>query len=192
MHDMAAVLRDVGDESEYDVVGDERAIRVCMHAGPNPARFWHATGAMITEALPDSVTVWMTATSATDLSIFKPLFFGVALPEIGLRPTGTDDGEARGWRHERLHRRAMVRYSEVKPEIRAEFDGLEHQFHTESIAMRRASPTLREKFVQWCWGEAALATERWIARLERHPYAIGHAGYRAMWDRCNAEASLAL
>ena len=192
MHDMAAVLRDVGDEAAYDVVSDDRAVRVCMHAGPTPQRFWHATGAMISEVLPDSVTVWMTGTSATDLSIFKPLFFGVALPELGLQPTGVDDGEALWWRHERLHRRAMARYREVKPEIRAEFDALERQFHAESVAVRRGSTVLQHDFVRWCWQEATLATERWIERLEQNPYAIAHAGYRAMWDRCNAEASLAL
>ena len=192
MHDMAAVLRDVGDEETYDVVSDERSVRVCMHAGPTPGRFWHATGAMITEALPDGVTVWMTGTSATDLSVFKPLFFGVPLPEAGLQPTGTDGDGTLWWRHERLHRRAMARYRAVKPEIRAEFDALEHQFHAESVAVRRASPLVKAQFVQWCWQGAMLATERWIERLERQPYAIAHAGYRALWDRCNAEASLAL
>lgn len=192
MHDMAAVLRDVGDAATYDAVGDERPVRVCMHAGPTPQRFWHATGAMITEVLPDSVTVWMTGTSATDLSIFKPLFFGVPLPDVGLQPTGTDDGATLWWRHERLHRRAMARYQEVKPEIRAEFDALERQFHAGSVAVRHGSTASKEKFVHWCWQEAALATERWIERLEQRPYAIAHAGYRAMWDRCNAEASLAL
>ncbi len=56
MRDMATVLRDVGEEATYDVVSDERAVRMCMHAGPTPQRFWHATGAMITEVWPDSGT----------------------------------------------------------------------------------------------------------------------------------------
>ena len=192
MHDMAAVLRDVGDEEAYDVVSDERSVRVCMHAGPMSGRFWHATGAMISETLPDSVTVWMTGTSATDLSIFKPLFFGIPLPEIGLQPTGIDSEDTLWWRHERLHRRAMARYKAVKPEIRAEFDVLERQFHAESVVVRRASPLVKAQFVRWCWQGAMLATERWIERLEQRPYALDHGGYRAMWERCNAEASLVL
>lgn len=192
VHDMAAVLRDVGNEAEYDVVSDERSVRVCMHAGPTPGRFWHATGAMITETLPDSVTVWMTGTSATDLSIFKPLFFGIPLPEAGLQPSGIDGDGTLWWRHERLHRRAMARYREVKPEIRAEFDALERQFHAESIAVRSDSPSAKAEFVGECWQAAMRATERWIERLEQRPYIIAHAGYREMWDRCNAEASLAL
>jgi dipeptidase len=192
MHDMAAVLRDVGDTDSYDVVSDTRPVRLCMHAGPTPNRFWHATGAMVSEVFPDSVTVWMTGTSATDLSIFKPLFFGIPLPDAGLQPSGIDDCGTLWWRHERLHRRAMARYREVKPEIRAEFDAVERQFHAESVAVRRGSSVVKQEFVRWCWQSALLATQRWIERLERTPYAIAHAGYRAMWDRCNAEAGLSL
>jgi secernin len=192
MHDMAAVLRDVGDEATYDVTGDERSIRVCMHAGPTPSRFWHATGAMITETRTDSVVVWMTGTSATDLSIFKPLFFGIPLPDVGLQPTGIDTGGTLWWRHERLHRRAMAHYREVKPAIRAEFDALERQFHAESVSARTGSPRLKAEFVGWCWHAASLATERWIEKLAARSYGFTHAGYAAMWQRFNAEASLSL
>lgn len=190
MHDMAAVLRDVGDEAVYDVTQDERSVRVCMHAGPTPARFWHATGAMITETRADSVVAWMTGTSATDLSIFKPLLFGISLPDVGLEPSGVDTKGTLWWRHERLHRRAMAHYKAVKPEIRAEFDALERQFHSESVSARNGSPTLKAEFVAWCWHAAALATERWIEKLEALSYSFNHAGYAAMWQRFNAEASL--
>ena len=192
MHDMAAVLRNVGDEATYDVTEDKRSVRVCMHAGPTPLRFWHATGAMITETRPDSVVVWMTGTSATDLSIFKPLFFGIPLPDIGLQPTGIDTDGTLWWRHERLHRRAMAHYREVKPEIRAEFDALEQQFHAASVAARTASPRVQASLVRWCWHAASLATERWIEKLATRSYSLSHAGYGAMWQRFNAEASLTL
>lgn len=192
MHDMAAVLRDVGDEDSYDVTQDERSVRVCMHAGPTPARFWHATGAMITEARTDSVVVWTTGTSATDLSIFKPLLFGIPLPDIGLMPVGTDTEATLWWRHERLHRRAMAHYKAVKREIRAEFDALERQFHAESASVRTGSARLKSEYVGWCWQAAALATERWIETLERKAYSFSHEGYAAMWQRFNAEASLVL
>jgi len=190
MHDMAAVLRDVGDEASYDVTADARPTKVCMHAGPTPARFWHATSAMITEVRPDSVVVWMTGTSATDLSIFKPLFFGVDTPS-GLMPLGTDTEGTIWWRHERLHRPAMAHYRQLKPAIRAEFDALERSFQSESATVRDGSLRLKEEFVAWCWHRAAAATEAWIDRLARLPYAISHSAYRAAWERWNAEASLA-
>jgi secernin len=192
MHDMAAVLRDIGDEATYDPTEDERSVRICMHAGPTPSRFWHATGAMITETLPNSVTVWMTGTSATDLSIFKPLFFGIPLPDAGLQPTGIDTDGTLWWRHERLHRRAMAHYREVRPEIRGEFDALERQFHADSIAARTGSPALKTEFVNWCWHQASLATDRWIEKLAVRSYSFSHAGYGEMWRRFNAEASLSL
>jgi secernin len=191
MHDMAAVLRDVGDPDAYDVTQDERSVRICMHAGPTPARFWHATGAMITETRPDSVVVWMTGTSATDLSIFKPLMFGIPLPDVGLLPGGVDTENTLWWRHERLHRRAMAHYKTAKPEIRAEFDALERQFHAESVAVRTGSARLKSEYVAWCWQAASLATERWIEKLEARTYAFSHDGYASMWQRFNAEASLA-
>ena len=190
MHDMADVLRHVGDD--YDVVSDERAVRLCMHAGPTPQRFWHATGAMITEVRPDSIVVWMTGTSATDLSIFKPLFFGVDLPDAGLRPAEIDDLDTLWWRHERLHRRAMAHYAEVRPEIRAAFDALEHQFHEASVSVRTGTPADKQQFADWCWGVASEATNGWIERLGRRSYTFHHDGYRAMWERFNAEASLTL
>lgn len=192
IHDMAGALRDLGDDASYDVTRDERPVHVCMHAGPYPARFWNATGAMISEVHPDSEIVWMTATLATDLSIFKPLFFGIPLPQAGFLPLGTDTDGTLWWRHERLHRRAMARYRAVKPDIRAEFDALEREFHRESAAVRTASPGLKAAFVGWCWHTARFHTERWIAALERHPYVIDHGAYRAMWDRFNAEGALAL
>ena len=192
MHDMAAVLRDVGDEATYDVTEGDRSTRVCMHAGPSPQRFWHATGAMITETRADSVVVWMTGTSATDLSIFKPLFFGIPLPRIGLEPTGTDTDGTLWWRHERLHRRAMAHYHEVKPELRADFDALERQFHAQSVSLRMAPNVEKAQFADWCWQTAAAATERWIEKLQYRSYGFAHAGYGAMWQRFNAEAALAL
>ena len=88
--DMADILRDVGEDSEsYNIPDDELPDRICMHAGPFEARFWHATGAMITDSSEEGVCVWMTATSATDLSVFKPLFFEADMPDTGPLPRGT-------------------------------------------------------------------------------------------------------
>ncbi|WP_158804791.1 MULTISPECIES: C69 family dipeptidase [unclassified Acidisoma] len=192
MHDMAAVLRDVGDEATYDVTEGDRSTKLCMHAGPSPQRFWHATGAMITETRADSLVVWMTGTSATDLSIFKPLFFGIPLPSVGLQPSGVDTDGTLWWRHERLHRRAMAHYREVKPEIRAEFDVLEREFHRQSETVRTGTLQEQSEFVEWCWQTAASATDTLIERLQSRTYGFAHKGYGAMWERFNAEASLAL
>src|SRR5690606_16227644 len=100
--DMADILRCVGNEDTYEVADDDRPTRVCMHAGPYESRFWHATGAMISDASERGVVVWMTATSATDLSCFKPLFFEAYMPDLGPAPQGTYTEGSLWWKHELL------------------------------------------------------------------------------------------
>ena len=160
-----------------------------MHAAPGETREWQATGAMIAELAADGPTVWMTGTSATDLSIFKPLFFGMELPDMGPAPGGTYTEGALWWTHERLHRRAMADYASLKPEIRADFDALEAEFFAEAPAVLGQGTAQKQAFVETCWARAEAATDAWITRLEKRNYFIQNPDYRAMWDRFNREAA---
>jgi secernin len=193
VRDMADILRDVGEDPEsYDIPDDPLPTRICMHAGPYEARFWHATGAMITDCSNDGVLVWMTGTSATDLSCFKPLLFDAAMPDMGPPPEGTYADGSLWWKHERLHRRAVADYRALKPEIRGEFDLLEQEFFAEGPSIKSASARVKSEFVEHCWRRAEEVTDRWITRLEQRSHLIRHEGYRAMWDRFNREASFPL
>ena len=187
--DMADILRHVGDEEAYDVCYGQMPDKVCMHAAPGETREWQATGAMIAELGEDGPTVWMTGTSATDLSIFKPLFFGVEMPDMGPAPGGTYTEGALWWTHERLHRRAMADYAALKPEIRADFDALEAKFYADAPTALGGTPAQKREFIEGCWARAQAATDAWIARLERRNYFIQNPDYRAMWDRFNREAA---
>ena len=163
-----------------------------MHAGPFEARFWHATGAMITDSSEDGVCVWMTATSATDLSVFKPLFFDAEMPDMGPLPRGTFTEGSLWWKHEHLHRRAVADYHALKPDIRTTFDELETEFFAEAPAMKTAGHRLRSEFVHDCWRRAEAVTDRWIEKLERRNYFVEDSAYRAMWDRFNQEGDFRL
>ena len=187
--DMADVLRCVGDEDSYDVTEGDRSTRVCMHAGPTESRFWHATGAMISDVSDRGVVVWMTATSATDLSCFKPLMFDAEMPDLGPLPQGTYTDGSLWWKHEHLHRRAMAAYKEVKPQIRADFDKLEAEFFAEAPRVAPASRSVKSEFILDCWKRAEAVTDRWIERLKQRNYFIEHGAYRAMWDRFNREGA---
>jgi hypothetical protein len=134
----------------------------------------------------------MTATSATDLSCFKPLFFDAQMPEIGPPPGGTYTLDPLWWKHERLHRRAVADYAALKPDIRGEFDALEDEFFAEAPSLRASSSAVKSEFVADCWRRAEAVTDRWIERLERTNYFIPHGDYRAMWDRFNREGSFPL
>ncbi len=191
--DMADILRDVGEDPDsYNIPEDELPTRICMHAGPFESRFWHATGAMITDSSEDGVCVWMTATSATDLSVFKPLFFDGEMPDMGPLPRGTFTEGSLWWKHESLHRRAVADYHTLKPDIRADFDELERDFFADAPAMMKANTRTKTDFVHDCWRRAEEATDRWIANLERRNYFVEHAAYRDMWDRFNQEGNFPL
>jgi secernin len=188
--DMAAILRHVGDDEEnYNVCYPGAPDKICMHAAPEEDRWWQATGAMVTDSSADGIVVWMTGTSCTDLSIFKPLFFGMETPDIGPAPLGTYTEGALWWRHEHLHRRAMADYAALKPEIRADFDALEKQFFADAPGLKKANKAEQAEFVEDCWRRAEGVTSAWIERLEKRNYFLQNTDYRAMWDRFNREAS---
>ena len=59
---------------------------ICIHAGPQKDRWWQADGVMVTEVDEHGILIWVTGTSGNCVSIFKPVFMGLDLPDIGPRP----------------------------------------------------------------------------------------------------------
>jgi dipeptidase len=186
---MADLLRFTG-EGDYVPYADEFPTRVCMHAAPFENRFWQATGALIADTRHDDIMAWVTATSGTDVSIFKPVFFGIDLPDLGPMPRESYSPDAYWWRHELLHRRAMADHKTLMPQIRAEFEALEDSFFQDSESVRKGTKTQKQEFVRECWRRADEARDRWINKLEKRNYFIEHPGYREMWDRFNRAASM--
>jgi secernin len=164
---------------------------LCMHAGPQKDRWWQADGVMVADVKAQDILVWVTGTSANCLSIFKPVFPGIQLPDIGPLPTEHFDPRCLWWKHELLHRRAMADFDRLGPEIRADFDRLEGGFLAEAPAVRRGTAGEKRQFVEHCFRRAMEETERWIARLRaRGDLSFQDPAYRAMWARMNAEAGL--
>jgi dipeptidase len=137
------------------------------------------------------VMAWVTATSGTCVSIFKPVFLGMDLPDLGPYPSETFDPRNLWWKHELLHRRAMADFEALVPEIRQEFDLLEDAFLAQAETVRRGTPGEKAEFMVHCFREALAATEAWIARLEkRRDLRFSDPAYRAMWRKLNAEAGM--
>ena len=165
---------------------------VCVHAGPQENRWWQADGVMVTECDADGVIVWVTGTSGTCVSIFKPVFLGMPLPDIGPVPTEHVNLDSLWWKHELLHRRAMAAFDEVVPEIRRDFDVLERDFLAQAPAVRKGSHEEKREFMTYCFHRAMQSTERWIAELRgRNNLRFEDPAYRAMWQKLNADAGLA-
>lgn len=164
---------------------------ICVHAGPQENRWWQADGVMVTDVGPHGVMAWATATSGNCVSIFKPVFLGMELPDLGPYPTEHFDPASLWWKHELLHRRAMADFDGLVPEIRADFDALEAEFLSQAETVKAGSPGEKKEFMDYCFRRALQATEAWIARLRaRQDLAFEDPSYRAMWQKLNAEAGL--
>jgi len=183
------VLRHHGDG--YDPATAPVHTNICIHAGPSECRQWQATGAMVSEVGSDGVMGWFTATSANCLSIFKPVFLGVELPDLGPYPGEQYNPDSLWWQHELMHRRAMADFHNLMPEIRHDFDAVEAGFLAEAPAVLKGSLEEKKEFVDYCFGAAAQATQVWTDQLARRTgLSFTDADYRAMWEKYNSQAGL--
>lgn len=187
LRSMADLLRQCPDD--WDPAEGEITTNICMHVGITPQRLWQATGAMIADCGEDGVMAWFTGTSGNDLSVFKPAFPGIDLPDMGPKPKETYDPAAMWWRHEHLHRRVMADWPRLAPEIRAEIETLEDTFFAEAGAIRVAPEAEKRAFMGDCWQQAGDLSEKWIRRLESRPLSFANPAYGKTWHRLNAAAA---
>jgi secernin len=164
---------------------------ICIHAGPQENRWWQADGVMVTDVDEHGILIWVTGTSGNCVSIFKPVFMGLDLPDIGPTPQEYFDPRSLWWKHELLHRRAIADFDHLVPEIRRDFDVLEKEFLSESGSVKKGTLAEKKDFMEYCFQKSMQATEDWIGRLRaRTDLAFEDVDYRAMWQKLNAEAGL--
>ncbi|MCC6664517.1 MAG: C69 family dipeptidase [Polyangiaceae bacterium] len=101
-----ATLRQHGSPDRPARAHRELRQTVCAHAGALPTRAHGQTVGSLVAELSATSRLFVTATSAACLSLFKPVQLGRALPAIG-SPAGRFDPTTLWWRHERLHRIAL-------------------------------------------------------------------------------------
>jgi dipeptidase len=184
-----ALLRQHGDG--YHPASAPVHSGLCMHAGPQKDRWWQADGVMVADLKGEDVLVWVTGTSANCLSILKPVFPGMELPDLGPLPTEHFDPHSLWWKHELLHRRAMADFDRLVPEIRQDFDRLEGEFLSQANSVLIGPPAEKKDFMDYCFRRAMAATEEWIACLRARPdLCFEDPAYRAMWQKLNAEAGM--
>lgn len=209
---MMAILRDHGPKAETDPLWNPGRgwlmETICVHAGFGPTRPSQSVGAMVAHLFPDLPIVWVTGTSGTCTSIFKPVFLGGAgLPSgpegeflgLTITPTGTYDPRTLWWAHEHLHRTVIRDYAARMPVYREERDALERTFLQEATEIyttyRGVSPEKRamplRSFTASCFERAARATTRWIKAVEATP--VRHRPsilFSIAWNGFNKEAGL--
>ncbi len=164
---------------------------ICMHAGPGASRLWNACGAMASEVSPDGSIGWFTGTSGTCVSIFKPLFPGIDLPNMGSLPTETFEPQSLWWIGELLHRRAMADFDGAAAEIRREIEALEDRFIIEAQSVIKGTAREKQQFSEACFQRASELTMSWVYQLAgRSSLYFEDKDYGEAWDRFNREAGL--
>jgi secernin len=164
---------------------------ICVHVGPQKNRWWQADGGMVTEADDEGIIVWVTGTSGTCVSIFKPVFLGLELPDIGPEPTNIFNPQALWWKHELLHRRAMRDFDRFVPEIRNEFDKIEAELLENASGIKRGSLKEKKELMEYSFRETLAATGKWIKVLSLSKIRdIEDQAYGDMWDLVNNECGI--
>lgn len=189
---MMSILRDHGAEADdnpawrpTDTIGRS----ICMHAAEG-ARRSQTTASLVSELSEGAAIHWVTASAAPCLSLFKPVTFETGLPDQGPPPTDQFDAATRWWRHERLHRLALVDYPAAIAEIAPERDALQAGFIARMTASRAAGGAALHAAAAACWREADAAEARWLASLAARPRRRGLGHYGRSWTRLNRLAGM--
>lgn len=193
--DMMRILRDHGTGEQFQPEWhSECAIRrtVCMHAGPENSP-GQTTGSMVSEVHREDAVHWVTGSAAPCTSIFKPVFLDAPLPTAGLAPSDQFDPTTLWWRHERLHRSALLGdFNQFIMDIREERDALEKHFNQRVQAVLNGGNAAdRAAVVADCWRQAIEVESNWSTRIT--PSRVLQDGdYLAGWNKLNQLAGVDL
>lgn len=180
------MLRKPGWRPDRAVTGAD----VCMHAGFGPVRVSQTTGSMVVHLMADGMTVWVTATAAPCLSIYKPVWFTSGLPWAGEpAPQGKYDEACVWWRHEAMHRAVLMSYPELAPQIQTERDASERGFLADAAQVESGLMTPAQVSSR-TWEKALSLEKEWLTRSAAAGKTAARFYYRSAWKKFNQEAGM--
>jgi len=158
---------------------------VCMHAANALIRKSQTVGSMVAAVFPEGAPlVFVTATSAPCLSVFKPVFLDLPVPwTYPQRGPQTFLSGHLWWEHELFHRMFLFRYGRFYQNFSEERRELEEHFVRQAVSLHGAPAEERKDFVRRCAEEAAVFERKWLEILRRAP--AKHSGffYRRYWKK---------
>lgn len=190
--DMMAILRDHGPAAEGDAQwhpAHAKGRSICMHAG-GPGRRSQSVASLVAELHPDGQALhWVTGTSGPCLSLFRPVLPGVALPAHGPRPSDREDPATLWWRHEALHRGAVLGdFAAVLAELAPARDALEARFAAIMAEALPEAPARRAEAMAACWAEADAWEAGWRKRALPARALVADDGFGETWRELSRQA----
>lgn len=165
--------------------------QICQHAGWGPIRGDQTTASMVSYLAPDTQTHFLTGTAAPCTSLFKPVWLGADLPDLGSVPAGVYDESTLYWRHEALHRAVIQNYARNLSLYEEERDAIEARFVEEALALHNAPVDDRAAFSAKCFSEADDAEKRWLSELQRQNTSPRrNILFNAAWHKHNTQAKI--
>jgi len=164
---------------------------VCAHAANSLTR--HAsqtTGSMIVHLTKEKPTVWVTATAAPCLSIFKPLWFeGLVIPNLGPKPEAFFNDVSLWWCQEILHRGVLKDFTNRFQIIATERDKIEKKL-LKNVYQDKKKYFLETKMAfeyHWEFLECLTPKVNGLSVKKKAPFL-----YRNYWKRLNNKVKLKL
>jgi len=179
------------DPDYYPPKGSMRDI--CMHAG-GLARPCQTVASYIGQLYPDFQIHWFTATSSPCISLYKPVFIKLGLPDLGPKPEGVYNSKVLWWVHEKLHRKILTSYRRYAPKIRSEIREIEKRLEERAHALRRgylegrASESQLLELTKEAFQAARSIDEKWLAHVETG--STWNVPFRIYWSKVNRQAGL--
>lgn len=196
---MMDILRDHGPGHGYPHPHETSMGNVCMHASLGPLRPSQSTSAMVAHIRDDLPVYWLTGTSATCTSTFKPFY--LAGKEIDYFPNTESSKfayQSTWWEHELMHRQAIMKYDFFLQNIAPERDDMEENFvererelHASQAKKKKFNADKLYSFSKECVGKVADRRELWTQRLAAAPYEKGvPLRFKWFWKRQSRDANI--
>jgi len=195
---MMSILRDHGDDSRYLHPHETSMGTVCMHASFGPFRPSQSTSALVSHLREENSVHWATGTSGTCTSVFKPFYLtGKEIDFFPNTETTSFSFDSFWWKHELLHRQAIMKYNSWLNTIAPERDELERKFiedelklHQKILGNKRSADELMA-FSKQCFGVSDEKSSIWIKRLQNNDEDKNiPKRFKYFWKKQNRAASL--
>jgi secernin len=164
---------------------------VCMHGSFGIVRDSNTAGSLVVHLDREHPTVFATGTASPCTSLFKPLWLGAPMPDIGPAPADTYDPNTLFWQHELLHRGTIRDYEARIVTYLDDRNALEAGFVQGGLELAGAPASQRGQFSAQCFAQASAAEADWFQLVEQvPPHPKGAWLYNYAWNQFNKQANM--